>query len=163
MRLGYSTNSLGDIPPLDALPILRDLGYGSIAITLDHHLLNPFAGSLPAELDLWRKALAADGMACVIETGGRHLLDPVRKHEPTLVSADPAGRERRVELLTRAIDVAAALGAGFLVCTFRVLRDQQNSAGISLTKDAPARAAFKYSIMYLFVLFAALAVDHFIG
>jgi len=112
MRLGYSTNSLGDIPPLDALPILRDLGYGSIAITLDHHLLNPFAGSLPAELELWRKALAANGMACVIETGGRHLLDPVRKHEPTLVSADPAGRERRVELLTRAIDVAAALGAG---------------------------------------------------
>jgi len=58
---------------------------------------------------------------------------------------------------------AATLGAGFLVCALRVLRDQQNDVGISLTKDAPARAAFKYSILYLFVLFAALAVDHFIG
>jgi protoheme IX farnesyltransferase len=32
-----------------------------------------------------------------------------------------------------------------------------------LTKDAPARAAFKFSIAYLFILFAALAIDHFVG
>ena len=36
-------------------------------------------------------------------------------------------------------------------------------SGVSLTKDAPARAAFKYSILYLFVLFAALAVDRLAG
>lgn len=54
---------------------------------------------------------------------------------------------------------AAALGLGFLVCAWRVLRDQQNEVGISLTNDAPARAAFKFSIAYLFILFAALAVD----
>ena len=30
---------------------------------------------------------------------------------------------------------------------------------MSLTRDAPAKAAFRYSIYYLFVLFAALAVD----
>ena len=35
--------------------------------------------------------------------------------------------------------------------------------GVSLTNDAPAKAAFKYSILYLFVLFAALAVDRLIG
>ena len=38
------------------------------------------------------------GMACVIETGARHLLDPLVKHEPTLVSADPAARERRIDV-----------------------------------------------------------------
>jgi protoheme IX farnesyltransferase len=54
---------------------------------------------------------------------------------------------------------AAALGIGFLVCAWRVVRDQQNDVGISLTNDAPARAAFKFSIAYLFILFAALAVD----
>ncbi|NDC64331.1 MAG: sugar phosphate isomerase/epimerase [Planctomycetia bacterium] len=110
MLLGHSTNSLGDIPPLDALPMLRDLGYESIAITLDHDLLDPFAGSLSAEIDRWRGGLAASGMACVVETGARHLLDPLCKHEPTLVSADPEGRRRRVDMLSRAIDVAAALG-----------------------------------------------------
>ena len=58
---------------------------------------------------------------------------------------------------------ALALGAGFLAYAWRVLHDQQNEAGTSLTRDAPARAAFKYSLMYLFVLFAALAIDRLLG
>ena len=58
---------------------------------------------------------------------------------------------------------ALVLGAGFIVCAVRVMRDTQDPQGISLTHDAPARAAFKYSILYLFVLFAALAVDRFVG
>ena len=58
---------------------------------------------------------------------------------------------------------AVALGAGFLVSVWRVATDLQDEAGVSLTNDAPARAAFKYSILYLFVLFAALAADQFTG
>ena len=75
MLLGFSTNSIGDVDPLDAIPMLRDMGYGSLAITLDHHTLNPFAHDLPVRIVRWRDALAAAGMACVIETGARHLLD----------------------------------------------------------------------------------------
>jgi len=58
---------------------------------------------------------------------------------------------------------ATILGAGFLLSVWRVARDRQDAAGVSLTNDAPARAAFKYSIVYLFVLFAALAVDRLAG
>ena len=58
---------------------------------------------------------------------------------------------------------ACVLGAGFLVHAARVMRDRQDARGVSLTRDAPARAAFRYSIVYLFVLFAALAVDRLIG
>jgi protoheme IX farnesyltransferase len=58
---------------------------------------------------------------------------------------------------------AAVLGLGFLACAWRVLRDQQDEAGVSQTNDAPARAAFKFSILYLFVLFAALAADRLLG
>jgi protoheme IX farnesyltransferase len=54
---------------------------------------------------------------------------------------------------------AAVLGLGFLVSSWRCLCDKQDAAGVSLTKDAPARATFKYSIYYLFVLFGALVVD----
>lgn len=54
---------------------------------------------------------------------------------------------------------ALALGAGFLVSAWRVLRDRQDATGASLTGDAPARAAFRYSLAYLFLLFAALPVD----
>ncbi len=57
---------------------------------------------------------------------------------------------------------AAAMGLGFLVHVLRVFRDQ-DSAGITLNRDAPARASFKFSILYLFVLFGALAVDRFVG
>jgi heme o synthase len=58
---------------------------------------------------------------------------------------------------------AAVLGVGFLICAWRVLRDAQDESGVSLTRDAPARAAFRYSIVYLFILFAALAVDRLAG
>jgi len=58
---------------------------------------------------------------------------------------------------------ALVLGLGFLACSWRVLNDRQDGAGVSLTNDMPARAAFKYSILYLFVLFTALAADHFVG
>ncbi|MBV9756755.1 MAG: protoheme IX farnesyltransferase [Alphaproteobacteria bacterium] len=58
---------------------------------------------------------------------------------------------------------AAALGLGFLVSAWRVLHDRQDARGVSLSGDAPARAAFRYSILYLFVLFAALAVDRLCG
>src|SRR5580658_680690 len=58
---------------------------------------------------------------------------------------------------------AAILGGFFLLCVWRVARDRQDAAGVSLTNDAPARAAFRYSIIYLFVLFAALAVDRLAG
>ena len=58
---------------------------------------------------------------------------------------------------------ALMLGGGFIASVWRVAADLQDAAGISLTKDAPARAAFKYSILYLFGLFAAIAVDRFAG
>jgi heme o synthase len=58
---------------------------------------------------------------------------------------------------------ALLLDTGFLVCVWRVLRDPQDASGVSLTNDAPARTSFRYSILYLFVLFAALAVDRVFG
>ena len=111
MRLGYGTNSIGDVDPLGAVPLLAELGYGSLAITLDHHPIDPSAADLAERIARWRDALAAAGMRCVVETGARHLLDPRVKHEPTFVSPDRAGRDRRCDFTRRALDVAVALGA----------------------------------------------------
>jgi protoheme IX farnesyltransferase len=58
---------------------------------------------------------------------------------------------------------AAALGLGFIVSVWRVATDRQDASGVSQTNDAPARMAFKFSILYLFALFAALAVDRLAG
>ena len=55
---------------------------------------------------------------------------------------------------------AAGLGVWFLIASWRVLRDKQDATGISLTRDAPARWAFRVSLVYLFALFTMLAFDH---
>ncbi|HET8996114.1 MAG TPA: heme o synthase [Acetobacteraceae bacterium] len=58
---------------------------------------------------------------------------------------------------------ATVLGLAFVAGAWRVLFDKQDEAGRSLTRDAPARALFRYSLLYLAVLFAALAVDRLVG
>ncbi|HQT64087.1 MAG: protoheme IX farnesyltransferase [Acidocella sp. 20-57-95] len=57
---------------------------------------------------------------------------------------------------------ATALGLGFIYYAWRVLSDSQDARGVSLTKDAPAKLAFRYSILYLFLLFGACALDRLI-
>jgi protoheme IX farnesyltransferase len=43
------------------------------------------------------------------------------------------------------------------------MTDRQDASGNSLSGDAPAKAAFKYSVLYLFALFGALAIDRLVG
>ena len=58
--------------------------------------------------------------------------------------------------------VAGLLGLGFLYYAVTVWRDQQDASGRSLTNDAPARRTFRFSLLYLALLFAALAVEHLV-
>lgn len=110
-RFGYGTNGFADHRLEDALAILADLGYDGVALTLDHQHLDPYAANLPRRLDALARILDRLGLDVVIETGARYLLDPWRKHQPTLVSAEPEGRALRVDLLTRAVRIAAELDA----------------------------------------------------
>jgi protoheme IX farnesyltransferase len=57
---------------------------------------------------------------------------------------------------------AALLGIGFLAGSFLVLRDKQDASGLSLTRDKPAKANFRFSLLYLAVLFLALGADKFV-
>jgi protoheme IX farnesyltransferase len=57
---------------------------------------------------------------------------------------------------------ALLLGLGFLRHALAVLRDRQDRSGVSLSGDRPARAAFRFSITYLFALFGALALDRLV-
>jgi L-ribulose-5-phosphate 3-epimerase len=111
MRLGYNTNGFAHHRLEDALAILAELGYQSVALTLDYHALNPYDPDTSRQLPLVRANLQNRGLAVVIETGARFLLDPWRKHQPTLLSTDAEARQRRLDFLRRAVDVAAALHA----------------------------------------------------
>ncbi len=110
-RFAYNTNGAANHRLDDALSLIADSGYDGVALTLDIHHLDPFAPDFPARRQAVAKQLQRLNLGCVIETGARFLLDPRAKHEPTLVTADPAGRQRRVEFLTRALEVAADTGA----------------------------------------------------
>jgi sugar phosphate isomerase/epimerase len=123
MKLGYNTNGLAHHDLLDAIALLADIGYRGVAITLDHGALNPYDERTDSQLREVEAVLGARGLRCVIETGARFLLDSRTKHEPTLVTADPAGRERRIDFLCRAIDMAARLNAGCVSLWSGRLRD----------------------------------------
>ena len=111
MKAGYSTNSLGDVDPLDALSLLCEQGYASLAITPDRNTLNPYEKTFASEVRVWQHALAKAQMRCVVETGARHLLDSKRKHHPTLLSDVQDDCNRRIEFLRRAIELAGELNA----------------------------------------------------
>jgi len=54
---------------------------------------------------------------------------------------------------------ALLLGAGFLRHAWAVWTDRQEEDGRSLSGDAPARQAFRFSLLYLALLFTALPAD----
>ena len=109
MHLGYNTNGLAHHSLPAAVRLLASLGYKSVAITIDHYALNPYADDFECRLRDTRELLAAHNMRSVIETGARYLLDPTHKHSPTLVSPLSKDRLKRVEFLCHAIDIAAVL------------------------------------------------------
>jgi L-ribulose-5-phosphate 3-epimerase len=109
--IAYNTNGLAHHNLLDAIALLAEFGYEGISITLDHGVLNPYDDRLEIQLNQVAAALQKHQLRCVIETGARYLLDPRNKHEPTLVTADQAGRARRIDFLCRSIEIAAHLNA----------------------------------------------------
>ncbi|MET7695071.1 sugar phosphate isomerase/epimerase family protein [Streptomyces sp. NPDC005483] len=116
LRFGYGTNGLADLRLDDALDLLADLGYDGVGLTLDHMHLDPLAPDLAARTRRLARRLEALGLTVTVETGARYVLDPRRKHGPSLLDADPDDRARRVDLLVRAVQVAADLGAHALHC-----------------------------------------------
>ncbi|MFI1293463.1 sugar phosphate isomerase/epimerase family protein [Streptomyces sp. NPDC020792] len=115
-RFGYGTNGLADLRLDDALGLLADLGYDGVGLTLDHMHLDPLAPDLAARTRRVAHRLDALGLGVTVETGARYVLDPRRKHGPSLLDADPADRARRADLLLRAVRVAADLGAHAVHC-----------------------------------------------
>ena len=121
IRLGYGTNGFAGHRLADACAVIAGLGYEGIALTLDQPHLDPFADDVAAQIAYARRTIDSHGLACVVETGSRYVLDPWHKHEPTLVSNN--GRERRVDLLRRAVRIAHELGAEAMSCWSGTLPD----------------------------------------
>ncbi|MFF8035246.1 sugar phosphate isomerase/epimerase family protein [Streptomyces sp. NPDC016626] len=111
LRYAYNTNGMTSHRLQDALALLADTGYDGVALTVDvaHH--DPFAPDLALRTAALARRLDRLGLGSTVETGARFLLDPRHKHEPTLVTPDPAGRARRLAFLRLCVDIAAGLGS----------------------------------------------------
>ena len=116
IRFGYGTNGLTDLRLDDALGLLADLGYDGVGLTLDHMHLDPLAPDLAARTRHVADRLGRLGLGVTVETGARYVLDPRRKHGPSLLDPDPEARATRTRFLLRAVRVAADLGAHALHC-----------------------------------------------
>ncbi len=110
MRLGYNTNGFAHHRLEDAIAILSEIGYRSVAITVDVHALNPYTGDSDQKRRI-AALLDEREMKCVIETGARFLLNPRLKHSPTLLDDVPVLRARRREFLEQCIELAGDLRA----------------------------------------------------
>jgi sugar phosphate isomerase/epimerase len=113
LRFGYGTNGFANHRLTDALAVLADLGYEGVALTLDHQHLDPYADGLTRQVAATAARLDELGLAVVVETGARYLLDPRRKHAPTLMDDD---RGLRLDFLSRAVAIGADLGAEAVSC-----------------------------------------------
>ncbi|GGV04614.1 sugar phosphate isomerase/epimerase family protein [Streptomyces spectabilis] len=116
LRFGYGTNGLTDLRLDDALGLLADLGYSGVGLTLDHMHLDPLAPDLAARTRRVARRLDQLGLTVTVETGARYVLDPRRKHGPSLLDPDPQRRAERASLLIRAVQVATDLGAHAVHC-----------------------------------------------
>jgi L-ribulose-5-phosphate 3-epimerase len=112
MFLGYNTNGFAHHRLDDAVAILAELGFAGVALTPDVHHLDPFAPDRPGRLGRFRAVLERHRLRCVVETGARFLLDPRRKHQPTLLSPHTDERAVRRAFLETCVDAAQAIGAG---------------------------------------------------
>jgi sugar phosphate isomerase/epimerase len=108
-RFGYNTNGFAHHRLVDALEVIAELGYRAVALTPDANHLPPDHTS-DAQLRAVRAMLEQLDLAVVVETGARYVLDPRRKHRPTLIEADAADRARRLEFLERCARICAELG-----------------------------------------------------
>ncbi len=111
MFLGYNTNGFAHHRLEDAVEIIAELGYRGVALTPDVHHLNPSEDDLSDRTDSVTEQLEQWQLQCVVETGARFLLDPWRKHHPTLISEGRADRDLRSGSLAVAIHLASRLGA----------------------------------------------------
>ncbi len=111
MKLGYNTNGLAHHKLFDGLQLLVDAGYRSVAITVDHHVLNPFSDGNQREIEQVAQFLDDHQLESVIETGARFLMDPNVKHAPTLLDPNEFQVQRRVDFLKYCIDLAKQLGS----------------------------------------------------
>jgi hydroxypyruvate isomerase len=108
-KLSYNTNGLRTIALADAVREIAAAGYDGIELSLHPSHLDPFRFNAVDAARL-RSILDGAGLtACSLATGADNLLSAER-FEPSLIHPSETGRQRRIDLISRAVEIAVQLG-----------------------------------------------------
>lgn len=111
MFLGYNTNGFAHHRLEDAIEIMARLGYGGVALTPDVNHLDLASVDPGEQIHQTSERLNKHRLKCVIETGARFVLDPLRKHQPTLISPAALERTHRFDYLQWCVAFAPDVNA----------------------------------------------------
>jgi L-ribulose-5-phosphate 3-epimerase len=111
MFLGYNTNGFAHHRIEDTVEILSELGYRGLALTADFFTVDPLAEGWRDRARRLDRRLRKAGMRVVVETGARFIIDPRRKHQPTLLDPDRHRALDRLHFLEACVRLAAEMDA----------------------------------------------------
>lgn len=109
MFVGYNTNGFAHHRLDDTVDILAELGYRGLALTADFHTIDPLADRWVDRARRLDRKLRKARMRVAIETGARFIIDPRRKHQPTLLDPDRHAALDRLYFLEACVHLGAAL------------------------------------------------------
>lgn len=109
MKLSYNATTLRDFGVLQAMQHVRDAGYDGVEIALNDTHLHPLK-STPEQIAEVKKYCNDIGLAIAcIAAGGPTLLGDT-PYEPSMITADTAGRQARIDVIRRSIELTQRLG-----------------------------------------------------
>lgn len=107
--LAYNANGLRDVSIEDAIKMTAETGYKYIELSLHKNHINPL-NYTDKQINSIKNALKESKItAASLATGADNLLSDI-KFEPSLVTADKNGRNKRIRLIKIATDIARELG-----------------------------------------------------
>lgn len=109
MKLCYNTNGLRNIPLIDAIYSIYNIGYEGVEISFHESHLHPFHYDNKS-LKKIQQALNDTGLfPTCLATGCDNLLSNIR-YEPSLICEDKQGQKLRIKLLIESSIIANSLG-----------------------------------------------------
>jgi len=107
--LSYNTNGLRNMPLFKAIDEVSKAGYEGIELSFHSAHFHPFSAS-KSDLNEIKNALKQSSAKPICIAAGAADLLGNEPFEPSLISPDQNGREQRIKLICRALEIADILG-----------------------------------------------------